>query len=128
MTTFLTIIHVLICFVLIGVVLLQSGREGGGDIGGGGGGGAKPQQSANVFMERLTSTVAVFFMITSILLAAGGTRSVMGSVDAAPAAVEPQKPSTPAGLEGSSDAPVVKEEVAPDAKAAADAEKAADEN
>lgn len=75
MSTFLTILHVVICFVLIGVVLLQSGREGGGDIGGGGGGGAKPVQSGNAFMERLTSTMAVFFMITSIVLAAQGAGS-----------------------------------------------------
>jgi preprotein translocase subunit SecG len=79
MTTFLTISHVVICLVLIGVVLLQSGREGGGDIGGGGGGGAKPIQSGNKFMERLTSTMAVVFMITSIVLAAQGAgTSVMG--------------------------------------------------
>ena len=35
MSTFLTIAHVVICLVLIGVVLLQSGREGGGDGRGG---------------------------------------------------------------------------------------------
>ena len=75
MSTFLTISHVVICLVLIGVVLLQSGREGGGDIGGGGGGGAKPIQSGNKFMERLTSTMAVIFMITSIVLAAQGAGS-----------------------------------------------------
>jgi len=75
MGTFLTISHVVICLVLIGVVLLQSGREGGGDIGGGGGGGAKPVQSGNKFMERLTSTMAVIFMITSIVLAAQGAGS-----------------------------------------------------
>ncbi len=88
MSTFLTIAHVVICLVLIGVVLLQSGRAGGGDMGGGGGGGAKPVQSGNKFMERLTSTMAVIFMITSIVLAAQGAgTSVMGGEEkTAPAA------------------------------------------
>ena len=90
MSTFLTILHVVICLVLIGVVLLQSGREGGGDIGGGGGGGGlKPVQSGNKFMERLTSTMAVIFMITSIVLAAqgAGTSVMQGEKSDAPAAV-----------------------------------------
>ncbi|MDE0881575.1 MAG: preprotein translocase subunit SecG [Myxococcota bacterium] len=89
MSTFLTILHVVICFVLIAVVLLQSGREGGGDIGGGGGGGGKPVQSGNAFMERLTSTMAVFFMITSIVLAAQGAGSsvMAGEAQDAPAGV-----------------------------------------
>ncbi len=89
MGTFLTILHVVICLVLIGVVLLQSGREGGGDIGGGGGGGMKPVQSGNKFMERLTSTMAVVFMITSIVLAAqgAGTSVMQGEQSDAPAAV-----------------------------------------
>ena len=90
MSTFLTILHVVICLVLIGVVLLQSGREGGGDIGGGGGGGGlKPVQSGNKFMERLTSTMAVIFMITSIVLAAqgAGTSVMQGEQSDPPAAV-----------------------------------------
>ena len=76
MESFLTVLHVIISIILIGVVLLQSGREGGGDIGGGGG--AKPVTSGNKFMERLTSTFAVLFMVTSVFLAAqGGGTSVM---------------------------------------------------
>lgn len=79
MDTFLTIVHVTVCFILIGVVLLQSGREGGGEIGGGSSV-RQVGQSANVFMERLTAIVAVFFVVTSVLLAAkGGGSSVMGS-------------------------------------------------
>ena len=99
MGTFLTIIHVVICLVLIGVVLLQSGREGGGDIGGGGGGGMKPVQSGNKFMERLTSTMATIFMLTSIVLAAQGAgSSVMQGEksDAPPAAVQKEEGATKA--------------------------------
>lgn len=77
MDTFLTIVHVTVCLILIGVVLLQSGREGGGEIGGGSSV-RQTGQSANVFMERLTAIIAVFFMVTSVLLAAkSGGSSVM---------------------------------------------------
>ena len=69
MDTFLTIVHVTVCLILIGVVLLQSGREGGGEIGGGSSV-RQTGQSANVFMERLTAIIAIFFMVTSVLLAA----------------------------------------------------------
>jgi preprotein translocase subunit SecG len=123
MSTFLTIIHVVICLVLIGVVLLQSGREGGGDIGGGGGGGMKPVQSGNKFMERLTSTMAVVFMITSIVLAAQGAGSSV---------MQGEKTDAPAGVaaevkdEGASKAVELDEAAKADAPAAADKAPAAE--
>ena len=83
MDTFLTIVHITVCLILIGVVLLQSGREGGGDIGGG----SSVRQtgaSANVFMERLTAIIATFFMVTSVLLAAKSGGSSVMSGDAKP--------------------------------------------
>jgi len=124
MSTFLTIIHVVICLVLIGVVLLQSGREGGGDIGGGGGGGGmKPVQSGNKFMERLTSTMATIFMITSIVLAAQGAGSSV---------MQGEKTEAPAGApaevkdEGASKAVELEGAAKADAPAAADKAPAAD--
>ena len=69
MYIFLLIIHVIVCFVLIAVVLLQAGRGGGmSDMLGGG----QPQSlfgtQTNQFMTRATEVCAVMFIITSLSL------------------------------------------------------------
>ena len=68
--TLLNILHVLVCFFLILVVLLQQGRGGGM---GGAFGGATAQvfggRGAGNFMTRLTAICATVFMLTSISLA-----------------------------------------------------------
>src|SRR6185436_18389881 len=63
------IVHVIVCFVLIAVVLLQAGRGGGfSDMMGGG----QPQSifgtQTNAFMTRATEVCAVVFIITSLTL------------------------------------------------------------
>ncbi|HTY09139.1 MAG TPA: preprotein translocase subunit SecG [Candidatus Edwardsbacteria bacterium] len=68
MFTILLIIHLLTCVMLIGVVLMQSGKGGlGSALGGGesffGGRGAAP------FLTRATTVLAVVFMMTSLSLA-----------------------------------------------------------
>lgn len=65
----LVVIHVIVCFVLIGVVLLQAGRGGGfSDMMGG----AQPQSifgtQTNAFMTRATEVSAVLFIVTSLSL------------------------------------------------------------
>lgn len=67
--TLLNIAHVVVCFFLILVVLLQQGRGGGlGALGG-----ATAQvfggRGAGNFMTRLTAICAVIFMATSMSLA-----------------------------------------------------------
>lgn len=69
MTIFLTIVHVIVCIVLILVVLLQAGRGGGvSDMMGGG----QPQTlfgtQTNAFMTRATEVCAVIFILTSLTL------------------------------------------------------------
>ena len=69
MYIFLLIIHVIVCFVLVAVVLLQAGRGGGfSDMMGG----AQPQSifgtQTNEFMTRATEVCAVLFIVTSLSL------------------------------------------------------------
>ena len=69
MMTFLLIVHVIVCFVLIFVVLLQAGRGGGfSEMVGGG----QPQSifgtQTNAFMTRATEVSAVLFIVTSLSL------------------------------------------------------------
>src|SRR4051812_20529851 len=69
MYIFLLIIHVIVCFVLVAVVLLQAGRGGGfSDMMGG----AQPQSifgtQTNAFMTRATEVCAVLFIVTSLSL------------------------------------------------------------
>jgi preprotein translocase subunit SecG len=71
MTTFLTILHVLVCFFLIGVVLLQRGKgaEIGAVFGGGGSSTVFGSRGAGNFLSKLTTAAAIVFMITSLSLA-----------------------------------------------------------
>jgi|YelNatPaOPRAMG01_1025707.scaffolds.fasta_scaffold00040_50 preprotein translocase subunit SecG len=68
MFTFLLILHILVCLILIFIILLQQPQKGGMSLvfGGGesifGGGGISP------FMIKLTSAIAALMLITSITL------------------------------------------------------------
>lgn len=69
MTTFIVIIHVVVCLVLILVILLQAGRGSGLSWGSFGG---SPQsflgtKSAS-FLAKATSVCAIIFLLTCILL------------------------------------------------------------
>jgi len=67
---FTTIVHVLACFFLILVVLLQSGKGGGlSGAFGGGAGAAMGQASAGSVLTKLTGSAAATFMVTSMILA-----------------------------------------------------------
>ena len=90
MTIFLTIIHVLICLFIIGVVLLQSGKgaEIGASFGGGGSGSVFGAGGGGNVMTRITTGAAIIFMLTSLALAyfsghSGGS-SIMSSAPKAP--------------------------------------------
>jgi len=82
MYSFLIIIHVLTCIILTIVILLQSSKGGGlaGVFGGGGGGmGAVfGGRGAASFLSKLTTILAILFMVISLVLGMitrGGTSS-----------------------------------------------------
>jgi preprotein translocase subunit SecG len=64
-------LHVFVCLVLILVVLLQSSKGSGlaGAFGGGGGQTMFGGQETATFLSRLTTYLAVLFMVLSLLLA-----------------------------------------------------------
>ena len=92
MVTVLTIIHILVCLFLVSIVLLQHGK--GADVGatfGGGGQSLFGTEGPVPIMNKITTAVAVIFMVTSISLAYISahktTSSVMGGYSV-PAPVE----------------------------------------
>lgn len=99
----LSILHLVIAFVLVLVVLLQSGK--GADIGAAFGGGSSQTvfggRGSATFLSKLTAAMAALFMISSIVLAIYSGRSVTSSViteeRAKQAAPAPPSPSPPAG-------------------------------
>jgi len=116
MTTFLTIIHVFACITLILIVLLQAGK--GANMGAAFGGSSQTvfgSGGAGTFLGKMTATVAIIFMLTSITLtytAARGTSSLMSgskapvTKQAVPFAPKPAAPpAAPATVPGPANAP-----------------------
>ncbi len=69
MITIITILHVLVCFALVLIVLLQAGK--GAELGAAFGGASQTifgSAGAMGFLSKLTTVAAVIFMITSLLL------------------------------------------------------------
>ncbi len=71
--TILTVVHVILAVLLIGVVLFQSGKSAGlsGSIGGGAETffGKNKARTLDGMLAKLTSVVAVMFIATSFVLA-----------------------------------------------------------
>jgi preprotein translocase subunit SecG len=106
------VIHIVICLFLIVVVLLQTGK--GADMGAVFGGGSQTlfgSGGAGNFLTRLTTGTAIAFMVTSLILTYGASRSPSSNLLdrlPAPAAVPEQ-------------APVAENQAAPPAEAPGDA-------
>ena len=108
MYTLLVILHILIAIALILVVLIQSGK--GADIGAAFGGGAASQaifggRGAATFLHKLTTGLAILFMLFSLILAVYASRPGPSVVleekpkpeaPAAPVQASPQPPAPPA--------------------------------
>ena len=105
----LTLIHILACFGIIGIVLLQSGK--GADIGSAfGGAGSQAvfgSMGTPTLLGKVTTGIAIVFTITSFTLAMmGGERGSSVVREAAPppvsapaAPAEPAAPTPPASAQ-----------------------------
>jgi preprotein translocase subunit SecG len=94
MSTAIIVIHIVVCIALILIVLLQTGK--GASLGAAFGGSTQTvfgATGAAGFFEKLTTAVAVIFMVTSLSLTYISARSGGRSVMKAPAAEE--KKATP---------------------------------
>jgi preprotein translocase subunit SecG len=98
MDTLLTIVHVIVCLFLVGIVLLQHGK--GADIGASFGGSSQSlfgTEGPLPLLNKITTASAIIFMLTSVTLAYisshTGSSSVMSEVTASqPAQVQVAQP------------------------------------
>ncbi len=75
MVVFLLILHITVTILLVISVLLQESKGGGlSGVFGGGGQSVFGGQGANEFMTKVTSVLAILFMLTSLLLAMNSLR------------------------------------------------------
>jgi preprotein translocase subunit SecG len=81
MTIIITIIHVIVCFFLIVVVLLQSGKAAdlAGAFGGMGSQTAFGPRGSATLLSKATTLAAALFMVTSLSLAILATRGAASS-------------------------------------------------
>lgn len=101
MATFLLVIHIIVCFTLVLIVLLQTGKgaEMGATFGGGSSQTLFGSRGSGSFLGKVTAAAAVIFMLTSLFLAimssGGGGPSVVKEQPArqeAPARPGPEAP------------------------------------
>ena len=104
MHAFISILHIVICLLLIFIVLIQSGK--GADMGAAFGGSSQTlfgSAGPATFLGKMTSVVATVFMITSLWLAYFAVHKPISIIDnAPPPAVEQTVPAN--GTEGSAPA------------------------
>ena len=106
MILLITIVHIIVCFFLIIVVLLQSGKSGdiAAAFGGMGSQTAFGPRGAATALSKATTWSAIIFMVTSITLSifasrggSTGSKSVLQGIPAQPTKTQPAAPApTPA--------------------------------
>lgn len=93
MDTLLTIVHVVVCLFLVGIVLLQHGK--GADIGATFGGSSQSlfgTEGPLPLLNKVTTAAAIIFMLTSVTLAYISTQSSKSSVMAEVGVSKPVAP------------------------------------
>jgi preprotein translocase subunit SecG len=111
MTVLIIIVHILVCLIMIGVILLQAGK--GAEIGAAVGGSSQTifgSRGATTFLSKMTIAAASLFMLTSMSLSIlSNQRSVASSIvdSLPPAATTPAPAQSPAsnGAVGESASP-----------------------
>ncbi len=86
----ITIIHILVCFALVLIVLLQAGK--GAEMGAAFGGSSQTvfgSAGAMGFLTKLTTIAAIVFMITSLVLAFASSRRASSLMKERPAETVP---------------------------------------
>jgi len=99
MATFILIIHLIVCFFLITIVLIQGGK--GAELGAAFGGSSQTlfgARGAATFFSKLTTGAAVVFMLTSFTLAMVTAKG--GSVVKKVPAASEQRQAIPQGTQG----------------------------
>ena len=104
--TIATFVHIFACFFMVIVVLLQTGK--GADVGAVFGGSSQTvfgSSGAGNFLTKMTTGIAILFMLTSLFLSYGAARrttdSLFDSVTPASPAVQTQETEATSGAEGS---------------------------
>src|SRR5271155_5431618 len=101
---FILVVHILLAFMIIGLVLLQRGKgaEAGAGFGSGASGTVFGARGTSTLFSKLTAVFAALFFVTSLTLAYLGTRSpgepttVLERAAKAAAAAPPALAPTPA--------------------------------
>jgi preprotein translocase subunit SecG len=104
MIILITIVHIIVCFFLIIVVLLQSGKSGdiAAAFGGMGSQTAFGPRGAATALSKATTWSAIIFMLTSITLSIAASRggstsnSVLQGLKPAQSTSQPAAPAAPA--------------------------------
>jgi preprotein translocase subunit SecG len=81
MITFIIILHIILCFSLIIVVLIQQGK--GADMGAVFGGSSQTifgSSGAGSFLGKTTAVIAILFMITSLILTFNSGKKTKSSI------------------------------------------------
>src|SRR5215813_13879295 len=101
--TLITIVHIIVCFFLIVVVLLQSGKsvDIAAAFGGMGSQTAFGPRGAATALSKATTWSAIIFMVTSITLSVyasrrSGPKSVLQGIQNSRNKSQPAKPAAPA--------------------------------
>ncbi len=113
MQTFISIIHIVVSLVLIAVVLLQAGK--GANMGAAFGGSSQTvfgSSGPGTFLSKMTTGIAVIFMLTSLVLShphfQGAGSVVKGARPAAEKAMPaPELPAPPVSQGAQAPAPAV---------------------
>ncbi len=118
MTALITILHIVVCLVLILAVLLQSGKSAdlAGAFGGGGSQSAFGPRGTQTLLSKVTTISAVLFMVTSFglfLLSGRQTGSVLSGEEAP---VKEQVETTAPAQAGEVDTTGAAEKKTPDTK------------